>query len=69
MKQFFYLNHISSVVYNTQMLPKCNISCIYSYLTCNEFIAYSSDMDYLAAVFHITVTYFVLDKNMSTTNK
>ena len=38
------------------MLPKCNTSAIYSYLTCDECIAYSSDMDYLAAVFHITVT-------------
>ena len=25
-------------------------------------------MDYLAAVFHITVTYFVLDKNMNMKN-
>ena len=38
------------------MLLKCNTSSIYNYLTCDECTAYSSDKDYLAAVFHITVT-------------
>ena len=38
------------------MLPKCNTSSIYSSLTCDECIAYPSNMDYLAAVFHMTMT-------------
>ena len=38
------------------MLLKCNTSSIYSSLTCDVCIAYPSNMDYLTAVFHITVT-------------